>query len=135
MFFNNEYITEDELVFYNFIDKLEDIKTDHNLNIHHHPDITSFKIVQRKHTNFINHFEKKKNNNLLEFPLHLIHLAKPKINIEKLDSFDLTKTTKNSDSTFYYIKMISSLLNVNDTESIKKIKMFNGDIYNTILFG
>ena len=134
MFVNNEYITEDELVFYNFINKIEEINN-HNLNIHHHPDITSFKIVQRKHTNFINHFEKKKNNNPLEFPLHLIHLAKPKINIEKLDSFDLTKTTKNSDSTFYYIKMISSLLNVNDTESIKKIKMFNGDIYNTILFG
>ena len=134
MFVNNEYITEDELVFYNFIDKIEEINN-HNLNIHHHPDITSFKIVQRKHTNFINHFEKKKNNNPLEFPLHLIHLAKPKINIEKLNSFNLTKTTKNSDSTFYYIKMISSLLNVNNTESIKKIKMFNGDIYNTILFG
>jgi len=134
MFVNNEYITEDELVFYNFINKIEEINN-HNLNIHHHPDITSFKIVQRKHTNFINHFEKKKNNNPLEFPLHLIHLAKPKINIEKLDSFNLTKTTKNSDSTFYYIKMISSLLNVNNTESIKKIKMFNGDIYNTILFG
>lgn len=134
MFVNNEYITEDELVFYNFINKIEEINN-HNLNIHHHPDITSFKIVQRKHTNFINHFEKKKNNNTLEFPLHLIHLAKPKINIEKLDSFNLTKTTKNSDSTFYYIKMISSLLNVNNAESIKKIKMFNGDIYNTILFG
>lgn len=134
MFFNNEYITEDELVFYNFIDKLEDIKTDHNLNIHHHPDITSFKIVQRKHTNFINHFEKKKNNNPIEFPLHLIHTAKPKINIEKLNSFNLIKT-KNSDSTIYYIKMISSLLNIDDTESIKRIKRFNGDIYNTILFG
>ena len=134
MFFNNEYITEDELVFYNFIDKLEDIKTDHNLNIHHHPDITSFKIVQRKHTNFINHFEKKKNINPIEFPLHLIHTAKPKINIEKLDSFNLTKT-KNSDSTFYYINMISSLLNINDTESIKKLKEFNGDIYKTIIHG
>jgi len=133
MFVNNEYITEDELVFYNFINKIEEINN-HNLNIHHHPDITSFKIVQRKHTNFINHFEKKKNNNPLEFPLHLIHLAKPKISIEKLDSFNLTKTTKNSDSTFYYIKMISSLLNVNNTESIKKRKMFNGDIYNTIIF-
>lgn len=137
MFIGNNYITEGEQAFYNFINfnsEIENISNNYKYGILNHPNMTNFKVVHRKHTNFINHFEKKKNNNPIEFPLHLIHIAKPKINIEKLDSFNLIKT-KNSDSTIYYINMISSLLNINDTESIKKLKEFNGDIYNTILFG
>ena len=134
MFIGNNYITEGEQEFYNFINfnsEIENIYNNYKYGILNHPDMTNFKVVQRNHTNFINHFEKTKVNRPIEFPLHLIHYAKPKINIDNLDN----NIHNNNDSINYYIKMIGSLFNIDNTESIKKLKRFNGDIYKTIIFG
>lgn len=135
MFIGNNYITEGEQAFYEFINfnsEIENINNNYKYGILNHPDMTNFKVIQRNHTNFINHFEKTKVNRPIEFPLHLIHCAKPKINIEKLDN-NIPNNDNNSIN--YYIKMISSLFDIETDESIKKIKRFNGDIYKTIIYG
>ena len=77
----------------------------------HHPDITMFKKINnfRSHSNY---FKKTK-----EYPLELIHIMKPK--------------SKNK----YYINMIKKLYNIDEVESIKKIKKFNGNIYDVIIYG
>lgn len=90
-------------------------------NILYHPDITKFNIVQKykRHTNFsqINY----------EYPLESIHIIKPKIHINKNKIFN--KKTK------YYISMIQKLYQIGETESIQKLKLFDGDVYKTILLG
>ena len=52
---------------------------------------------------------------------------KPKIKII-LDEILDTKTK-------YYISMIQKLYNISESESIKKLTKFDGDVYKTILFG
>ena len=90
-------------------------------NIFYHPDITKFKIVQKykRHTNFL--------EENYEYPLETIHIMKPKIHINKNKIFD-TKTK-------YYISMIEKLYQIDENESIQKLKFFDGDVYKTILLG
>jgi len=90
-------------------------------NLVHHPDITKFKIVQKykRHTNFL--------EENYEYPLETIHIMKPKIHINKNKIFD-TKTK-------YYISMIEKLYQIDENESIQKLKFFDGDVYKTILLG
>ena len=98
--------------------KLDDLNYN---NLWSHPDITMFKQVQKykRYTNF-----SVKN---YEYPLEKIHIFKPKIHIYKNEIFN-TKTK-------YYISMIKNLYKIGETESIQKLKSFDGDVYKTILFG
>ena len=101
---------------YDYVDYENCQKKYNNLtSIFSHPNITTFKKVENIKKKKI-YFEKNK-----MYPIELLHLMKPKIKIEK----------KNK----YYIDMIKKLYNIDEIESINKIKKFNGDIYYTIVFG
>ena len=89
------------------------------INAFYSPYINIFKKVYKRHTNFaVENYE---------YPLEKIHIMKPKIFINKKQLFD-TKTK-------YYILMIQKLYKISETESIKKLKMFDGNVYETILYG
>ena len=79
-----------------------------------HPDITKFKKVYNRHTSLIEKYDK--------CTLEEIHLKKPKIRNDG-------KFTK------YYISIIQKLFGISDTESVKKLMKFDGDVYKTIIFG
>ena len=82
-----------------------------------HPDITKFKKVYKRHNNYFKKSEK--------YPLELIHIKKPKIRIDgKFGSY-----------TKYYISIIQKLFGISDTQSVKKLMKFDGDVYKTIVFG
>ena len=102
-------------------DSIYNLKNPNFLNLHH-PDLTVFKKVKKEYKTHNNFFEKT-----LEYPIELIHLMKPKIELNKNNI--LNAKTK------YYILMIQKLFNISESESIQKLKKFNCDVYITILFG
>ena len=116
----NELDEEDfeyDTIDFTFLKK--EISTYFTSNLLYHPYITKFKKVYKRHTNF---FEKSN-----KYPIEQIHLFKPKININKDKIFD--------GETKYYISIIQKLFDISDTQSVKKLLKFDGDVYKTILFG
>ena len=107
---------------YTFFKKNQRKYTDFSSNIVYHPNITKFKKVKKENKRHTNFLEKT-----YEYPIDMIHLMKPKINIIQNKISD-TKVK-------YYISMIQNLYKISESESIKKLKNFDGDVYKTILFG
>ena len=94
----------------------------HNFMNLHHPDLTVFKETKKEYIRHTKYFEK-----ICKFPVELIHIKKPKVNIYQDKLLD--------SKTKYYISIIQKLFEINETESFNKLKKFNGDVYITILFG
>ena len=86
-------------------------------NLFTRPEITKFKKVYKRHDIFFEEYEK--------YPLEEIHLKKPIIKFDR----------KFGSYTKYYISIIQKLFDISDTQSIKKLMKFNGDVYKTIVFG
>jgi hypothetical protein len=92
-------------------------------NILHHPDITNFKVVEKKYKRHEAFFEKKN-----EYPLVLIHVMKPNVNVMRDTITDITNKK-------YYIDLIQKLFRISENECVSKLNKFNGDVYKTIIFG